>query len=55
MNAIAPRLSAPSSRDEIGRIHSQRKRRAVQQAMRAPFFKGKLDRIALDRLDDPAE
>jgi phenylacetate-CoA ligase len=55
MNAIAPQLSPPSSRDEIRRIHSQRKRHAVQQAMRAPFFKGKLDRIALDRLDDAAE
>jgi phenylacetate-CoA ligase len=55
MSAIVPQLSAPTSRDEIHRIQSERKRHAVAQAMRAPFFKGKLDQVKLERLDDPAE
>ncbi len=55
MNAIAPSLVPPKSTDEIRRIHSQRKRRAVEQSRRALFFKGKLDGVNLDRLDDPAE
>jgi phenylacetate-CoA ligase len=45
----------PRTRDDIGRIQSPRKRRAVEQAMRAPFFKGKLDHVRLDRLDDGEE
>ena len=40
---------------EIAAIHSARKVAAVRQAKRAPFFRGKLDHIDLDRLDDPAE
>ena len=45
-------LPMPKSRGEI--LDGQRtgKRRAVENAMRAPFFKGKLDHIDLDRLDD---
>lgn len=50
-----PGETLPRSRAEIAAIHAARKRHAVQQAMRAPFFRGKLDRINLDRLDDPAE
>jgi phenylacetate-CoA ligase len=55
MNAITPSLAPPKSSDEIRSIHSERKRRAVEQAKRALFFKGKLDGVNLDRLDDPGE
>jgi phenylacetate-CoA ligase len=55
LNAIAPSLAPPKSTDEIRRIHTERKRHAVEQAKRALFFKGKLDHVNLDRLDDPAE
>ena len=44
----------PSSRAEIERIQSTRKRRAVENAMRAPFFRDRLKGIDLDRLDEPA-
>ena len=56
-DAIAPRPGAtiPRSKAEIAAIHIARKRHAVQQAMRAPFFRGKLDHIDLDRLDEPRE
>lgn len=54
---IAPRPgeSIPRSKAEIAAIHCLRKRQAVRQAMRAPFFRGKLDHIDLDRLDEPRE
>ena len=45
----------PRTRADIGAIQSSRKRRAVEQAMRAPFYKGKLDHVRLDRLDDAEE
>jgi phenylacetate-CoA ligase len=45
----------PRARAEISAIQSARKRHAIQQAMRAPFYRGKLDHIDLDRLDDPCE
>jgi phenylacetate-CoA ligase len=48
-------LTLPKSRAEISRIQSERKRAAVEQAMRAPYFRGKLDHVRLDRLDDPEE
>jgi phenylacetate-CoA ligase len=44
----------PSSRAEIERIQSTRKRRAVENAMRAPFFRDRLKDVDLDRLDEPA-
>jgi phenylacetate-CoA ligase len=44
----------PGSSAEIAKIQSARKRRAVEQAMRAPFFHDRLKGIDLDRLDDPA-
>ncbi|HJS32530.1 MAG TPA: AMP-binding protein [Alphaproteobacteria bacterium] len=50
-----PDMPFPRSPAEIAAIHSARKRRAVEQAKRAPFFRGKLDHIRLDRLDDPEE
>src|ERR1043165_1358639 len=47
-------LALPTSRAEIAAIQAKRKRRAVAQARRAPFYAGKLDHIDLDRLDDDA-
>jgi phenylacetate-CoA ligase len=49
------RLNWPSSQSEIAKIQSVRKRRAVELAMRAPFFRDRLAGINLDRLDDPDE
>jgi phenylacetate-CoA ligase len=48
-------LPLPKSREEIRRIQSERKRAAVVQARRAPFFREKLAHVDLDRLDDPEE
>ena len=45
----------PTSRAEIAGIQKARKRRAVEQAKRAPFYTGKLDHVDLDRLDHPDE
>src|SRR5690606_17150195 len=44
----------PASRDEIRALQSQRKRLAVERALRAPFFKDRLRHVNLGRLDDPA-
>jgi len=46
-------LRWPSSREEIARLQTARKRRAVENAMRAPFFRDRLKGIDLDRLDRP--
>jgi phenylacetate-CoA ligase len=48
-------LELPTSRAEIQRIQSVRKRAAVEQARRSPFWRPKLEQIRLDRLDDPEE
>lgn len=48
-------LPLPKSRRRIAKIQSERKRVALEQARRAPFFRGKLDHIRADRLDDPEE
>jgi len=48
-------LGLPKSCAEIEAIQSRRKRRAVEQARRAPFYAGKLDAIDPDRLDAPDE
>jgi phenylacetate-CoA ligase len=48
-------LRWPTSRDAIAALERERKRRAVEQALRAPFFRQRLRGIRLDRLDDPAE
>jgi len=48
-------LAWPSSRAEIAKIQSVRKRRAVELAMRAPFFRERLKGIRLDHLDEPEE
>jgi phenylacetate-CoA ligase len=48
-------LKLPGSKAEIARIQSDRKRVALAQARKAPFYRGKLDHVREDRLDDPAE
>ena len=50
-----PLLDLPKSRAEIERIQSERKRHALAQARRAPFYDGKLDHVIAERLDDPDE
>jgi len=52
---MTPLADLPKTRREIERLQSERKKRAVAQARRTPFFKGKLDRVDPDRLDDPDE
>ena len=52
MTALA---DLPKSRVEIERIQSHRKKHALAQARRAPFYAGKLDHIDAGRLDDPDE
>ncbi|MBL8380349.1 MAG: AMP-binding protein [Burkholderiales bacterium] len=49
------RRPLPVSTADIARIQSEGRRRAVAQAQRAPFYKGKLDHVDSARLDDPAE
>jgi phenylacetate-CoA ligase len=48
-------IELPKSRAEIRRLQSERKRAAVEQARRSPFWRPKLEHIRLDRLDDPQE
>ncbi len=48
-------LELPKSRAAILRIQSERKRAAVEQARRSPFWRPKLEHVRLDRLDDPEE
>ena len=48
-------LALPTSRAEIAAVQSRRKVVAVEQARRAPFYRGKLDHVRLDRLDEPEE
>src|ERR1700722_9213581 len=52
---MAPLLDLPKSRAEIERLQSERKKHALAQARRAPFYKGKLDHVNAERLDDPDE
>ncbi|MGQ0656467.1 MAG: phenylacetate--CoA ligase family protein [Betaproteobacteria bacterium] len=43
----------PKSREDIGRLQSEGKRRAVEQAMRSPFWRKRLPKtLDLGRLDD---
>jgi phenylacetate-CoA ligase len=52
---MTPLLDLPKSRAEIERLQSERKKRALAQARRAPFYRGKLDHLDAGRLDDPDE
>ena len=53
MSAAAVDLLWPKSRTAIADIQRKRKRAAVEAAKRAPFYRGRLDGVDLDRLDDP--
>src|SRR5437870_896166 len=48
-------LKLPKSRAEIRRLQTERKRFAVEQARRAPFWRSKLEHINPDRLEHPDE
>jgi phenylacetate-CoA ligase len=48
-------MELPKSRAEVRRIQSERKRAAVEQALRSPFHKKRLPVLRLERLDDPDE
>ena len=52
---MTPLADLPKSRAQIERIQSDRKKHALAQARRAPFFQGKLDHVNAERLDDPDE
>lgn len=55
MSAYEPAIGVlPSSREEIARIQSTRKRLAFERAKTIPWYRGKLDHIDANRLDDPA-
>ena len=48
-------LTLPKSRAEIRRIQTERKRHAVEQALRSPFWRPRLEKVRLERLEDPEE
>lgn len=48
-------LRLPASAAEIRALQTRRKQHAVRQAMRAPFFRKKLEHVDLARIDDPEE
>jgi phenylacetate-CoA ligase len=48
-------LKLPKSRAEVQRIQKERKRAAVEQAMRSKFWKPRLEKLRIERLDDPEE
>jgi phenylacetate-CoA ligase len=45
----------PKSRAEIGQIHREKKRLAVERALQSPFWKKRMPALRLDRLEDPDE
>jgi len=48
------RLELPKSRAAIARVQSERKRAAVERALRAPFWRERIPKdLRLDALDDP--
>jgi phenylacetate-CoA ligase len=46
-------LALPKSRVEIRRLQAERKRHAVEQALRSPFWRPRLEKVKLERLEDP--
>ncbi|HEY6702833.1 MAG TPA: hypothetical protein VI010_01940, partial [Xanthobacteraceae bacterium] len=48
-------LPLPKSRADIAQIQSERKRVAFARAKTVPWYRGKLDHIDANALDDPAE
>jgi phenylacetate-CoA ligase len=55
MSAEAFSRELPASRAAIEAIQRERKRVAFARAQTIPWYRGKLDHVAVDRLDDPAE
>lgn len=55
MAAVPETPFPPRSRDAIAAIQRTRLKIAVERARTSRFFKGRLDHIKLDKLDDPAE
>src|SRR5438067_3717993 len=49
------RLPLPDSRAEIRRIQAERKRAAVEQALRSPCCRSRLEKVRVERLEDPEE
>ncbi|SDR35501.1 phenylacetate-CoA ligase [Rhizobiales bacterium GAS113] len=54
-SGVSADLRLPRSRAEIAAVTAGRKAHAVRQAMRAPYFRGKLDHVDLDNLEEPEE
>ena len=50
---MADLLPLPASRDEIHHIQSERKKIEFERAKTAGWYKGKLDHIPTDKLEDP--
>src|SRR5438067_6073449 len=48
-------MNLPKSREEIRRVQTERKRHAVEQALRSPFWRPRLEKVPLERLEDPEE
>src|SRR3974377_912012 len=48
-------LPLPESRAHIAQIQSQRKKKAFALAKTVPWYRGRLDGIDANALDDPAE
>src|SRR5438094_4090862 len=48
-------LSLPKSRAEIRRLQAERKRHAVEQALRSPFWRPRLEKVRRERLEAPEE
>jgi phenylacetate-CoA ligase len=48
-------LELPNSRAQVRKLQSERKRAAVEQALRSKFWQPRLKSVKLDRLDDPDE
>ncbi|HEX6155810.1 MAG TPA: AMP-binding protein [Burkholderiales bacterium] len=46
-------MKLPASRAEIRRLQSEGKRRAVEQALRSPFWKKRISKIDVEKLEDP--
>src|SRR5882724_11399193 len=54
MNETLP-LAMPKSREAIRKIQSARKRVAFERAKKTEWYRGKLEHIDADRLDEPSE
>jgi phenylacetate-CoA ligase len=52
---MTPLIELPKTRAQIERIQSDRKKLALAQARRAPFYRGKLDHVNAEQIDDPDE